>query len=136
MSNHSRIDLSTLDEAFAQASVPGAEPVPDGAYMVESKLSELNKTRHTGRPMLCWTLRVLTGPFADRRLWRRQVLGPRNLGWLKKDLRLCNLELARLSELPDHLERLSGIPLEITKTTRDDYESILFRRRAKSPRDP
>jgi len=129
MTTRPPVDLSHLDEAFAQASAPGPECVPDGAYLVEVEAAELRQTRHTARPMLCWTLKILTPPFADRRLWRHQVLGPQTLGWLKKDLRLCGLQLSRLSDLPDHLDNLRGLRLEVSKRTRDDYVSILFRRR-------
>jgi hypothetical protein len=131
VSTRSRIDLSELDEAFAQAAIPGPAPVPDGNYDVEVEAIELKRTRHTSRPMLCWTLRILSAPFASRRLWRHQVLGPSTLGWLKKDLRLCGLELQRLSDLPAHLDDLRGLRLEISKNTRDDYVSILLRRRLK-----
>jgi hypothetical protein len=131
MSSRARIDLAALDEAFALADVPSAASLPDGPYLVEVALVELRATRQTARPMLCWTLRVLSGPFAARRLWRNQVLGPGNLGWLKKDLRLCGLELPKLSDLPGHLARLHGIRLEVIKQTRGDYQAVLFRRRAR-----
>jgi hypothetical protein len=130
MTSRARIDLAALDEAFARADAPEPAPLPDGAYLVEIFGVELRATRQTARPMLCWTLRVLSGPFAARRLWRNQVLGPGNLGWLKKDLRLCGLDLAKLSDLPAHLEGLRGIQLEIVKRTRGDYQAILFQRRA------
>jgi len=135
MSTRARINLADLDEAFAQADVPRAAPLPDGSYLVEVVLAELRATRQTARPMLCWTLRVLSGPFAARRLWRNQVLGPANLGWLKKDLRLCGLELPKLSDLPGQLARLRGVRLEVVKQTRGDYQAVLFRRRAPAPRE-
>lgn len=134
MSSRLRIDLSSLDEAFAQAPVPAPAPVPDGTYTVEVETVELRQTRSTARPMLCWTLRVLAPRFAaGRRLWRNQVIGPQNLGWLKKDLRLCGLELAKLSDLPERLATLTGIVIEIAKHTRGDFESVTFRRRASAP---
>jgi hypothetical protein len=125
------IDLSSLDNAYAQAPVPGPAPLPDGPYLVEIQSVELRATRHSQRPMLCWTLRVLAPtPFLGRRLWRNQVLAQSNLGWLKKDLRLCGIELDKLSDLPRHLEHLRALRLEIVKHTRDDFQSISFRRRA------
>lgn len=125
------VDLSSLDRAYAEAPIPGPTPLPDGLYLVETQSVELRATRHSQRPMLCWTLRVLAPPtFLGRRLWRNQVLTQANLGWLKKDLRLCGIELAKLSDLPRHLEALCALRLEIAKHTRDDFQSIIFRRRA------
>lgn len=134
MSSRARIDLSSLDEAFAQARVPASAPLPDGIYTVEVQSVELRQTRATARPMLCWTLCVLAPrTLTGRRLWRNQVLAAQNLGWLKKDLRLCGLELTKLSDLPDQLGHLCGVSLEIVKRTHGDYESVTFRRRASPP---
>jgi hypothetical protein len=134
MTRRARIDLSSLDKDFAEARIPVPAPLPDGTYIVEVETVELRETRGTARPMLCWTLRVLApSVVAGRRLWRNQVLGPQNLGWLKKDLRLCGLEIAKLSELPQHLDSLAGVTLQISKHTRGDYDAIAFRRRAAAP---
>jgi hypothetical protein len=123
-------DLAALDDAFAQAVVPTATPLPDGAYTVEVAAVELRRTRSAARPMLCWSLRVLCPPpAAGRRLCRYQVIGPRNLGWLKHDLALCGLDLPKLSTLPDHLDRLRGVRLDITKRTHGDFVAVSFRRR-------
>lgn len=128
-----RPDLTALDAAFAAADLPTATAVPDGWYTVVVDDVELRHTRRTGRPMLSWQLRIVSPLFTGRRLWRHQVLGRATLGWLKHDLRLCGLELPRLSALPDHFARLRGVQLEVTKQTRDDYAVVLFRRRAAAP---
>jgi hypothetical protein len=134
MTRRIRIDLSPLDEDFAQASVAASLPLADGIYTVEVHTVELTQTRRSARPMLCWTLRVLAPDHAaDRRLWRNQVLVPHNLGWLKRDLHLCGLHLDKLSDLPDQLPRLTGIVLEVVKRTHGDYDSVTFRRRASAP---
>ena len=125
-----RPDLTPLDEAFEKAAVPTHAPLPDGDYRVEVESVELRATRGSQRPMLCWTLRVLAPPsFLNRRLWRNQVLAPQNLCWLKRDLLLCGLDLAKLSELPKHLSRLNGVLLDVLKRTQGEYQSVLFRRR-------
>jgi hypothetical protein len=54
---------------------------------------------------------------------------PENLSWLKTDLFTCGLELEKLSELPENLEKLLDVKLEITKRTRGDNENIYFNRR-------
>jgi hypothetical protein len=134
MTVRNRIDLSCLDDAFSAASLPSTAPLPDGPYTVQVDLVELRQTRSTARPMLCWTLRILPpSPFAGRRLWRNHVLTPQSLAWLKKDLRLCGLELAKLSDLPEHLPTLRGTTLQILKRTRGDFDSISFRRATSAP---
>jgi hypothetical protein len=128
-----RSDLTALDAAFAAAEMPTATAVPDGWYTVVVDDVALRHTRRTGRPLLCWKLRIVSALFTGRRLWRHQVLGRATLGWLKHDLRLCGLALPRLSALPDYLARLRGVQLEVTKQTRDDYAVVLFRRRPAPP---
>ena len=49
MTTRPPVDLTDLDEAFAQASAPGPERVPDGSYLVEVASVELRQTRHTAR---------------------------------------------------------------------------------------
>lgn len=124
-------DLSSLDHAYAEAPIPAPAQLPDGTYLVEVQSVELRATRQSQRPMVCWTLRVLApAPFLGRRLWRNQVLALTNLGWLKKDLHLCGIELDKLSDLPGRLEDLRALRLEIVKHTRGDFQSISLRRRA------
>jgi len=128
------VDLTTLDGAFATAHLPTALAVPDGWYTVTVETVALRRTRRTGRPMLCWTLRIVSPPeWAARRLWRHLVLSRDHLGWLKQDLRLCGVELSRLSALPNYLARLRGVHLEVTKRTRDDYPVVRFHRRDPAP---
>jgi hypothetical protein len=121
-------DLAALDEAFA-AAAPAT--VPDGHYTVVVVTVTLRRVHRTGAPMLCWALRVESPAFAaGRHLWRHLVLSPATLGWLKHDLRLCGLELPRLSALPDCLDRLRGVRLEVAKRTRgDNYALVVFRHR-------
>lgn len=125
------INLAPLEDAFQRATLPTFEtPLPDGIYEVEVETVELCSTRHSQKPMLCWTLRLLSPPSeaTARRLWRNQVLNHANLGWLKKDLLLCGLVLEKLSDLPHHLHQLRGFRLEIVKRTQGEYPSIRFRR--------
>jgi hypothetical protein len=79
MTMRNRVDLTALDEAFAAAATPATINVPDGDYVVVVDRVELRRTRRTGYPMLCWSLRIVAPPFAGRRLWRHQVLSRDNL---------------------------------------------------------
>jgi hypothetical protein len=130
-----RPDLSSLDDEFAAA--PRRErfaAVPDGKYEVLVEAVELVTSKQAGHPMLKWRLRILGPEHAGRLLWRHNVLVSGNgLVWAKSDLLACGIELERLSDLPDQLQRLLGLHLEVSKRTQGEYESIYINRRVPSP---
>ena len=126
------IDLSQFDNDYAAAKVEKREyeRVPDGRYEVVVDSMELTHARSTGNPMLKWTLRVLGPQCEGRLLWRNNVLATRdNLSWLKGDLQVCGLELARLSDLQPNLGRLLGIRLEVIVRTRGEHQNVYLKRR-------
>lgn len=125
---HQQIDLCLLDEAFAAAPAPTARSIPDGRYQVRVERVELS-TAQSGHPVLKWRLRVHAPAGAGALLWKNHVVAPDSLGWLKHDLRLCGLELDRLSDLPHSLECLIGVELEVSKRTRGRWENVYFNRR-------
>jgi len=130
MGNHS-IDLAQFDDNF-QNETPDErgerEDVPDGKYQVAVERVELTQSS-AGNPMLKWKLRILAPRFQNRILWRNSVFTHNTLKYVKTDLHLCGLDLQKLSELPDHLEKLIEVKLEVTKKTRGDNENIYFNRR-------
>jgi hypothetical protein len=123
--------LSQFDDDFAQAPVEEADgDVPDGKYQVTVDRVEITKAKTTGSTMLKWTLKILGPHHAGRLLWRNNVIGSReNLRWLKQDLHVCGLDLARLSDLPANLERLLDVKLEVTKRTKGENTNVYFNRR-------
>jgi hypothetical protein len=131
MSNH-RIDLSQFDADFGaeQPEERGEfEKLPDGKYQVIVDKVELAEAQSTGNPMIKWTLRVLGPRCANRLMWRNSVITQNTLRYVKTDLHLCGLDLARLSDLPQNLGRLLDVQLEVTKRTKGDNENIFFNRR-------
>ena len=126
------IDLSRFDEDFAEAPIEEREfdEVPDGKFQVNVDKVELTTAKSSGNAMLKWTLRILGPQYAGRLLWRHNVMATReNIRWLKNDLHLCGLDLVKLSELPDHLNQLLDVQLEVTKRTRGENVNIYFNRR-------
>ena len=126
------IDLSQFDDEFAEAPIEEREfeDVPDGKYQVQVDKVELTTAKSSGNAMLKWTLRILGPQYAGRLLWRHNVMATReNIRWLKNDLHLCGLDLVKLSELPDHLNQLLDVQLEVTKRTRGENVNIYFNRR-------
>jgi hypothetical protein len=80
--------------------------------------------------MLKWTLKILAPTHAGRLLWRNNVMASKeNIKWLKNDLHTCGLELEKLSELPERLNDLLDLTLEVTKRTRGENENIYLNRR-------
>ena len=126
------IDLSQFDEDFAEAPVEEREfdEVPDGKYQVQVDKVELTTAKSSGNPMLKWTLRILGPHSAGRLLWRNNVIASReNVRWLKNDLHVCGLDLAKVSDLNERIEELLDVKLEVTKRTKGDNENVYFNRR-------
>jgi hypothetical protein len=126
------IDLAQFDEDFAEASVEDREfdEIPDGKFQVSVDKVELTTAKSSGNALLKWTLRILGPHYAGRLLWRNNVMATReNIRWLKNDLHICGLDLAKLSDLPAHLSYLLDVQLEVTKRTRGDNINIYFNRR-------
>jgi hypothetical protein len=113
-----------MNDAFAAAAT-GA--VADGRYRVRVERVELRASRFSGHPLLRWTLRLVDDP-AERRLFKNNVIRAGSLHVLKHDLALCGLALARLSDLPVHLDRLRDHELEVTVRTTGDYQRVYFER--------
>jgi len=126
------LDLAQFDDDFAQAEVEDREfePIPDGKYQVNIERVELTRAQTSGNPMLKWTLRVIAPQFRGRLLWRNNVIATReNIKWLKTDLHTCGLDLEKLSELPNNLDKLLNVKIEVTKRTRGENENVYFNRR-------
>ena len=126
------IDLSQFDDDYSDAPIEEKdfEDIPDGKYQVNVERVELTKSKTAGNPMLKWTLRVLAPRFRGRLLWRYNVLSTKDqVKWLKNDLHTCGLELTKLSDLPNSLEKLLGLKLEINKRTKDERENIFFNKK-------
>ena len=123
-----RIDLSHLDEEYAETEVPEQDftPIPDGKFQVMVERAEIVTARSTGNPMLKWTLRILGPTYKDRLLWKNNVLISGLMQYVKRDMQTCGIHLQGLSELKSHLEELLDLKLEITKKTKGENENIYF----------
>ncbi len=126
--NEERVDLSYLDDEYAETEVPEQEfsPIPDGKYQVLVERAEISTAQSSGNPMLKWTLRILGPAYRDRLLWKNSVLLSGLLQYVKKDLQTCGVHIQKISDLPDQLEKLLDLKLEITKKTKGENENIYF----------
>ena len=123
-----RVDLSYLDDEYAETEVPEQEfsPIPDGKFQVLVERAEIATAQSSGNPMLKWTLRILGPAYRDRLLWKNSVLLSGLLQYVKKDLQTCGVHIQKISDLPDQLEKLLDLKLEITKKTKNENENIFF----------
>ena len=128
-----RLALVALDDAFAAAPAPAPRAIPDSRYQVQVEDVELTTVPRSGQLLLKWRLRVRAPACAGALLWKNHPVSSQNLAWLKHDLRLCGLELDRLSDLPDHLAALLAVELEVTKRTNGVWENVYFNHRLEPP---
>ncbi|CAM2066744.1 DUF669 domain-containing protein [Sulfidibacter corallicola] len=129
MSDFEQIDLAELDNKFEseEASETNHTPVPDGKYQVNVDKIELTRSK-SGNPMLKWTLRIIGPTQRKRLLWKNSVITEASIKWLKRDLIIAGLVLAKLSDLEHRLHELLDIQLEVKKVTKNDYENIYLQR--------
>jgi hypothetical protein len=121
-----------FDDEYAETKVEERthDEIPDGKYQVNVEKVEVVRAKTSGNPMLKWTLRILGPTSRGRLLWRNNVLASReNLKWLKSDLHVCGLDLAKVSDLNDRVHELLDVKLEVTKRTKGENENVYFNRR-------
>lgn len=127
-------DLSAFDDDYAEAEAPDFEEVPDGKYQVHVHGVRLGESQK-GDPMVKWDLIVLSGQYEGRHIFKNAVITHASLPFVKGDLKTLGLELPKFSELPNHLESLLDLTLEVTKRTKGDYTNVYFNRRLNVPGD-
>lgn len=118
-------DLADFDDDYAEAEAPSYEEVPDGQYLVRVDSVALTETKK-GQPMLKWTLLVLSGTHEGRKIYKNSVITSASLPFVKGDLQLLGVALARFSDLPNHLEDLLDKTIETTKRTNGEFSNLYF----------
>lgn len=126
------LDLSAFDEEFDNVEPADNDEVPDGKYQARVQRVRLDRSQK-GDPMLKWELVVLSGPHANRHIFKNAVITQASLPFVKGDLKTLGLEVPRFSELPNHLEELLDLTLEVTKRTKGEYTNVYFNKRIDVP---
>jgi hypothetical protein len=124
-----QFDLSQWDEEYENAPVEERdfENVPDGKYQCVIDRVELTTSKTSDKPMLKWALKIIAPNHVGRLLWRNNMIAsPDNIKWLKNDLHTCGLTIKKLSELPENLEKLLDVKVEVTVRTRGENQNIYF----------
>jgi hypothetical protein len=79
--------------------------------------------------MIKWDLLVIAGPHSGRHIFKNSVITAASLPFVKGDMKTLGLTLTKFSDLPNHLESLLDVTLEISKRTRGEYSNVYFNRR-------
>lgn len=125
-------DLSQYDDEYAAAQAVDHDEVPDGKYQVKVHTVKPGRTSK-GNDALKWDLVVISGPHEGRHIFKTAVINEKTLGFIKGDLETLGLKLGRFSDLPNHLDSLLDLTLEVTKKTRDEFANVYFNKRLNVP---
>ena len=132
MSNYEStdVDLAHLDGDYGDTEVKDTDydAVPPGKYQVVIENVALKYAESSGNPMLTWTLQVISSVCQDQRIWKNSVILPHTLGYLKKDLWRCGVELEKLNDLNNRLNELLDLRLEVTVKAKDGNTNVFFNR--------
>lgn len=120
-----RYDNAWRVEADAE---PANSPIPDGKYTTIVENVDLTESSN-GNPMLKWTLRITSGEFEGRALWKNAAITGSSLKFVKRELATCGLELDAVSKLPEKLGDLLEVNLEVFKRARGEFYDVYFNRR-------
>ena len=116
--------LDDMDEMAGQYEQESAErtdreEVPDGNYQVHVDKVELVKAKTSGNTMLKWHLRIIAPACVGRKLFKNHVFTQACLRFIKQDLGLCGFDHANFKDLPNHLEELLDLQIEVAKRTKE-----------------
>ena len=132
--------LAMFDDNFAEYNMDEVnnqeyQKVPDGKYQVRINSVRFDVSKNENY-MLVWELEIINNQqFLGSYLYKTSLLmTDQNMKWVKSELAICGLHLKKLSDLPDELESLLDITLEVTKKTKatdkdTDFYNIYFNKK-------
>ena len=96
--------LKNMDEAWqgTTAKENSYADLPEGDYQCKVETAQI-KDGKQGQPFLHWGLRIISGEFAKRMVFKPQRLAPESLPYLKADLELLGICPEKLSDLESQL---------------------------------
>jgi hypothetical protein len=130
--------LEQFDDDYRNAETQDRDdfkPVPDGTYQVYVDEVMLKKTKETQQPMLSWQFKIMAGKYEGRILFKNAVIMKDALVYIKTDLSVCGLELARFSDLPSHLSQLLNVKLEVKIVNKGENQRIYLQRKIETSAD-
>lgn len=118
------MDLTEYNDMYEDAEVQDKfSMVPDGKYQVYIDEISIEETKHTHKPMIKWTFKIMSGVYESKLLWKNSVItdDKKSMDYIKTDLLICGLELKKFSDLQKRLGELLNVQLEVqTKIKKAD----------------
>lgn len=113
------LNLSKYDEMYAAADAPENSyiPLPSGNYLAAIDNLEFKEINGTWR--LSWHMHILKGEHAYRKFRRLSTFNEQGMPFLKQDMALIGLGHIKLSELPQYLEDIVGMIVEVQVRTKE-----------------
>ena len=104
--------------------------LPEGEYQCKVESAQIKEGRQ-GMPMLHWGLRIISGEYARRMVFKPQRLAPDSLPYLKADLELLGICPERISDLeaqlPFALEAVVDIRVKNGKSKEgNNFQNVYF----------
>ena len=125
-------DLEQFDDDYTTTEVDESvtgEPLPDGKYQMVTEKVELLYSKNNNA-MLVWQLRVLGPRYVGRKHWHRNMIVTKeNIKWLKRDLVTAGLKIETLSLLPQHLNELLDLVVEVQLKTKGEHQNSFLNKR-------
>jgi hypothetical protein len=118
-----QIDLDDLEDAFLESEAPSTEEVPEGTYQATIHKVGLGTTS-TGLRKFSWQFKIVSGEHTGRLVFKNNILETKDgsregklqqLGFLKGDLGRVGVSLESLKDLPNIMQDLLDLGVEIKK---------------------
>ena len=97
--------LKNMEDAWQGTTAkesPAFADVPEGDYQCKVETAQI-KDGKQGQPILHWGLRIVSGEYAKRMVFKPQRLIPESLPYLKADLELLGICPEKISDLEARL---------------------------------
>lgn len=108
------MNLDDLDKMFSDAEEPEKkefEPLPEGVYHAEIKEAVFEQTSNP--PQVKWTFVITDDDYKNRRVWLNHRLNEKGMPFFKADISKLHMELKSFKDLPEALEYMIGLRVEI-----------------------
>jgi hypothetical protein len=132
-------ELAGYQEDFNAAPMPEGggmdAKVPDGSYQATIKRVDITRSKKNNKLLVRWRIKI-TGPIligAELTKWNG-FDDQEKLGYLKKDLAICGVQVTNLAKLEAQLVELDGKAVEVTVKTNGQYQNVYLN--SSSPETP
>lgn len=107
-------NLDQLDDLFKSAEEPEKkefEPLPEGIYHAVIKEAVFDQS--TNPMVVKWTFSITDDDYKNRRVWMNHRLNEQGMPYFKADLNKLHMSIKSLRDLPEALEYVLGMRVEL-----------------------